>query len=54
MIFIISSALYGRRHAYLACTILSVVSCIWAAVSPDYNTLYGARFFQGVGMAAYA
>lgn len=54
MIFIITSKLLGRRHTYIACSILSTAFCIVAATSKGYNVLYGARFFQGAGMAAYA
>lgn len=45
----VSSAFFGRRSAYLLCAICQFVGCIWAALSPNYDILYGARIVQGFG-----
>lgn len=44
----------GADHLRLYSTLLSFVGCIWGALSPTYNQLYGARILMGAGMASYA
>lgn len=39
--------IYGKRLIYLFTTVLSIVSCVWAASARSYGSLIGARTVQG-------
>lgn len=41
------SVVYGKRLVYVATTLLTMVSCIWAAASKNYESLLVSRLFQG-------
>ncbi|KAK5064780.1 hypothetical protein LTR84_000614 [Exophiala bonariae] len=47
------SVVYGKRLVYITTTLLTLVSCIWAATSKSYESLLVSRLFQGFGMGAF-
>jgi len=53
-LFVPSSRIWGKRHAFLIGNVLIVVSCIWAGCTGiNYKSLLWARVLQGVGLAPF-
>jgi hypothetical protein len=46
-----TAILFGKRPVYLAGAILFIITSIWGAVSPSYNSLLVARIFQGIAIS---
>lgn len=54
IIFVPSSRVWGKRHAFIIGLVLVVASSFWAAnVGSNYNSMIGARVVQGIGCAPY-
>ncbi|PVH68727.1 MFS general substrate transporter [Cadophora sp. DSE1049] len=45
--------IYGNRLIYLLTTMLSIVSCVWAASAKSYGSLVGSRTVQGLAMGGF-
>ncbi|TAQ87152.1 hypothetical protein B7494_g4530 [Chlorociboria aeruginascens] len=46
-----TAILYGKRPVYLAGAIVFIVTSVWCATSPSYNSLLIARIFQGISVS---
>ncbi|PQE24297.1 major facilitator superfamily transporter protein [Rutstroemia sp. NJR-2017a BVV2] len=46
-----TAILFGKRPVYLAGAILFIITSVWGAVSPSYNSLLVARIFQGIAIS---
>ncbi|KAM3084165.1 hypothetical protein ACMFMG_001734 [Clarireedia jacksonii] len=46
-----TAILFGKRPVYLAGAILFIITSVWCAVSPNYNSLLVARIIQGVALS---
>ena len=46
-----TAILFGKRPIYLTAAILFVLTSVWCALSPSYNSLLVARIFQGVAVS---
>lgn len=47
------TTLWGRRLIFLFTTLIMVFGCVWAGSAKSYNSLLGARIFQGLGMGTF-
>ncbi|EEU43803.1 uncharacterized protein NECHADRAFT_89568 [Fusarium vanettenii 77-13-4] len=47
------TTLWGRRLVFLFTTLIMVFGCVWAGSAKSYNSLLGARIFQGLGMGTF-
>ena len=53
-IFVPSSRIWGKRHAFLIGTVILIISSAWAGAShTNYASLLWARVFQGIGLAPF-
>jgi len=46
-----TAILFGKRPVYLVTAVLFLLTSVWCALSPDYNSLLVARIFQGVAVS---
>ncbi|KAF2397532.1 MFS general substrate transporter [Trichodelitschia bisporula] len=46
-----TAILFGKRPVYLATAIMFILTSVWCALSPSYNSLLVARVFQGVAVS---
>lgn len=46
-----TAILFGKRPVYLIGAIMFILSAVWCAVSPTYNSLLIARIFQGIAVS---
>lgn len=46
-----TAILFGKRPVYLASAILFIITSVWCAASPSYNSLLVARIFQGISIS---
>lgn len=54
LLFVPSARVWGKRHLYLLGTILMVISSAWGGASgKNYNSMLGARIFQGIALAPF-
>lgn len=51
VLFSPTAILFGKRPVYLASAVLFIVTSIWCAASPSYNSLLIARIFQGIAIS---
>jgi MFS family permease len=51
VLFSPTAILFGKRPVYLASAILYIITSIWCAASPSYNSLLIARIFQGISIS---
>jgi hypothetical protein len=53
-LFVPSSRVWGKRHAFLTGTVIIVFSCAWGgAAGGSYKSMLWARLFQGIGLAPF-
>jgi MFS family permease len=53
-IFVPSSRIWGKRHAFILGTVLLIASSAWAgSVRKNYTSILWARIIQGVGCAPF-
>jgi hypothetical protein len=53
-LFVPSSRVWGKRHAFLIGTVIIIFSCAWGgAAGGSYKSLLWARLFQGIGLAPF-
>lgn len=54
LLFVPSSRVWGKRHAFLIGNILCIITAIWGGASNhNYKSLLAARFFQGIALAPF-
>jgi MFS family permease len=54
ILFVPSSRVWGKRHAFLLGNIIIIFSCAWGgSTGANYRSALAARVFQGVGLAPY-
>ncbi|KAK4679843.1 hypothetical protein QC764_0038900 [Podospora pseudoanserina] len=46
-----TAILYGKRPVYLAGSLIFLLTCVWCALSPTFESLLLARFVQGVAIS---
>jgi MFS family permease len=49
----VTAPIFGKRSAYLASTLILFTSTLWSGQVTSWNSLLGARTFQGFGNGAY-
>jgi MFS family permease len=53
-LFVPSSRVWGKRHAFLIGTVIIIFSCGWGgAAGGSYKSMLWARLFQGIGLAPF-
>jgi MFS family permease len=53
-VFIPSSRIWGKRHAYLLGTVIIIISSAWGGASGhNFKSAIASRMFQGIGLAPY-
>jgi MFS family permease len=54
ILFVPSSRIWGKRHAFLLGNIIIIFSATWGGASgKNYNSALAARIFQGIGLAPF-
>ncbi|KAF2084190.1 MFS transporter [Saccharata proteae CBS 121410] len=54
ILFVPSSRIWGKRHAFLIGNVVVILSSLWGGLSGhNYASLLWARIFQGVGLAPF-
>jgi MFS family permease len=54
IIFVPSSRIWGKRHAFLIGNVIIIIASAWNGASGmNYKSAAAARFFQGVGLAPF-
>lgn len=54
LLFVPSARIWGKRHIYLFGNILMIISSAWGGASgQNYNSMLGARIFQGIALAPF-
>lgn len=46
-----TAILWGKRPVYMASTIIFIATSLWAAWSPNFESLLAARVFQGIAIS---
>jgi MFS family permease len=53
-VFVPSSRIWGKRHAYLLGTVIVIISSAWGGASGhNFKSAIASRMFQGIGLAPY-
>jgi MFS family permease len=54
LLFVPSSRVWGKRHAFLIGNVLCIITAAWGGASNhNYKSLLAARFFQGIALAPF-
>ena len=53
LLFVASARVWGRRHLYLAGTLLLIVSAAWGGAAQSYKSFLWSRILQGVAVAPF-
>lgn len=48
-----TAILFGKRPVYLVSAVLFIITSVWCALSPNYNSLLLARLFQGIAVSPH-